>query len=78
VLFAAQRGLLTADDWEKWLRVVVAPLPNADAAARTLAGLAHDHNLQAFLYALYVNARESNDSNMQLLVPGLQAVFKTL
>jgi hypothetical protein len=80
VLFAAQRGLYTADEWQKWLQAVAAPPAQADpqAAFRTRAGLARRHNLQSFLYALYVNARESGDANMQALVPGLQAVFKTL
>jgi hypothetical protein len=80
VLFAAQRGLLTPEDWEKWLQKVATPPPSlsGEAAYRTRAGLAHHHNLQVFLYSLYVNARESGDQNMQALVPGLQAVFKTL
>jgi hypothetical protein len=80
VLFAAQRGLLTTEDWEKWLRKVATPPPSlsGDAAYRTRAGLARHHNLQAFLYSLYVNARESGDQNMEALVPGLQTVFKTL
>jgi hypothetical protein len=80
VLFAAQRGLLTPTDWEQWLQKVATPPPSlsGDAAFRTRAGLARHHNLQAFLYSLYVNARESGDQNMQALVPGLQAVFKTL
>ena len=80
VLFTAQRGLLTPEDWGKWLQKVATPPPSlsGDAAFRTRAGLARHHNLQAFLYSLYVNARESGDQNMQALVPGLQAVFKTL
>jgi hypothetical protein len=80
VLFAAQRGLLTPEDWQKWLQKVATPPPSlsGDAAYRTRAGLAWRHNLQAFLYSLYVNARESGDQNMLALVPGLQAVFKTL
>jgi len=79
VLFAAQRGLLTANGWEQWLRNLAAPpaLANQADAYRTRAGLARHHNLNAFLYALYVNARESGDANMQVLVPGLQTVFKT-
>jgi hypothetical protein len=78
VLFAAQRGLLTASDWEQWLRTLAAPpVPaNKEEAIRTRAGLARNHNLNAFLYALYVNARESGNTNMQALVPGLQAVLK--
>lgn len=78
VLFAAQRGLLTASDWEQWLRNVVtrpASMSKEDAI-RTRAGLARTHNLNAFLYALYVNARESGNANMEALVPGLQAVLK--
>jgi hypothetical protein len=80
VLFAAQRGLLTTEDWEKWLQKVATPPSSltGEAAYRTRAGLARHHNLQAFLYSLYVNARESDDKNIQALVPGLQAVFKTL
>ncbi|MEO8061865.1 MAG: DUF2785 domain-containing protein [Pseudomonadota bacterium] len=78
VLFAAQRGLLNAGEWEQWLRALAAaPLSvSKQDAFRTRAGLARHHNLNAFLYALYVNARESGDANMQALVPGLQAVLK--
>lgn len=80
VLFAAQRGLYTAEQWESWLRKVAAPAQpgTAEADVRTRAGLARRHNMQAFLYALYVNARESADPKIQALVPGLQAVFKAL
>ncbi len=80
VLFAAQRGLITADDWQQWLLAVAspAPLPGWDAAFASRAGLARRHNVHAFLYALYVNASESGDANMQVLLPGLQATFKTL
>jgi hypothetical protein len=77
VLFAAQRGVYTRDDWERWLEKIAAPA-NGRAAFGTRAALARHHNQQAFLYALYVNARESGDPNMQTLVPGLQVVFKTL
>jgi hypothetical protein len=80
VLFAAQRGLHSAEEWQQWLMAVAspAPLPDWDAAFQSREGLAKRHNLMAFLYALYVNARESGDAGMQALIPGLQAVFKTL
>jgi hypothetical protein len=80
VLFAAQRGLYTADEWEKWLQKISAPAPSADptAAFRTQAGLARRHNVRAFLNALYVNAREGGDKNVEVLVVPLQTVFKTL
>jgi hypothetical protein len=80
VLYAASRELHSTEDWQKWLQAVAspAPLPDWGAAFQSRAGLAKRHNLQAFLYALYVNARESGDAGMQALVPALQAVFKTL
>ena len=80
VLFAAQRGLYTAAEWEKWLQKISAPPPSADptAAFRTQAGLARRHNLHAFMNALYVNAREGGDKNVEVLVIPLQTVIKAL
>lgn len=80
VMFAAQRGLYTAAEWDKWLLAVAspAPLPDWEAAYQSRAGLAKRHNLMGFLNALYVNARESGNANMEQLVPGLKAVFQTL
>jgi hypothetical protein len=79
VLFAAQRGLLTRDEWEAWLLQVAAPAPLAswNDAFESRAGLARRHNVHMFVYAVYANARESGDANFQALVPGLQAVFRT-
>jgi hypothetical protein len=78
VLFAAQRGEFTAEEWERWLRALVAPPASGskEDLYRTRAGLARHHNLTAFLHALYVNSRDSNDAGIQALVPGLQAVLK--
>jgi hypothetical protein len=80
VLFAAQRGLLTGDEWQAWLLKVATPAPLAswDDAFESRAGLARRHNVHAFVYVLYANARESSEANIQALVPGLLAVFKTL
>ena len=80
VLFAAQRGLHSAEEWQRWLAGVAdpSPLPTWDAAFESREGLAKRHNLHAFLFALYVNASESGDEQMQLHVPALQAVFRTL
>jgi hypothetical protein len=80
VLFAAQRGLLTREEWKAWLLKVAAPAPFAswDDVFESRAGLARRHNVHTFLYALHANARESGDANIQMLVPGLQAVFETL
>jgi hypothetical protein len=80
VLFAAQRGMLTPEEWSTWLQKVAtaAPFASWDEAFATRAGLAKRHNVHAFLFALYVNVRESNDSKIQALLPGLQSALKTL
>jgi len=80
VLFAAQRGLHTPDEWSAWLLAVASPAPfeNWNAAYASNAGLARRHNVHAFVYALYASARESDDPKIQSLVPGLSAVLKTL
>lgn len=80
VLVTAQRGLHSAAEWEQWLLAVSKPAPLTDwgSAYRTRAGLTKRHNLMGFLNALYVNARESTNENVQRLVPGLQAAYKTL
>ena len=79
VLYAAQRGLLTAEEWEVWLRKIAAPpVTGRNDAYRTRPASPDVHNLHAFLFALYVNAREIGDPNMQMLVPVLQAAFKAL
>jgi hypothetical protein len=80
VLFAAQRGLLTSDEWQSWLLKVASPAPLAswDDAFESRAGLARRHNVHTFLYALHAHARESDDANIHALIPGLQAAFKTL
>ncbi|HYJ40387.1 MAG TPA: DUF2785 domain-containing protein [Steroidobacteraceae bacterium] len=80
VLFAAQRGLHTPDEWNAWLLGVAAPAPfdSWNAAFASSAGLARRHNVHAFIYALYANARASDDPKIQALVPGLQSVLKTL
>ena len=80
VLVAAQRGMYTADEWRDWLRKAASPAPltSWNEAFNSRAGLAKRHNVHAFLSALYVNARESSDQNVQALVPGLQTALKTV
>jgi len=80
VLFAAQRGLHTPAEWNAWLLEVSAPAPfeNWNAAFASSAGLARRHNVHAFIYALYANARESDDPKIQALVPGLSSVLTAL
>ncbi len=80
VLFVAQRALYSGEEWQQWLAGIAAPAPLPDwgAAFASQAGLAKRHNVRAFLFALYVSSRDSTDPGVQLLVPALQAVLKTL
>jgi len=80
VLFAAQRGRFTAEEWTAWFAKLADPAPLASwgDAYRSREGLARRHNLLAFLQALYVNALESGDEKVQLLMPGVRAALKEL
>jgi hypothetical protein len=80
VLFAAQRGFLTADEWKAWFARITdpAPLKSWNDAYRSRAGLARRHNLLAFLQALYVSARESPDGKTQALLPGIRSALETI
>jgi hypothetical protein len=80
VLYAAQRGRYTSEEWTAWLAKFSDPAPLASwgDAYRSRAGLARRHNLLAFLDALYVNALESPDEKMQVLVPGVRAALKKI
>jgi hypothetical protein len=73
VLLIAQRHLHSADEWRAWLAKVNSSAPFADwrAAGKTQQGLSMRHNKVAFLNALYVQAKQSDDAEMRerLLAP---------
>lgn len=80
VLYAAQRGLHDADEWQAWLeRLMEAPagMPWSETYARREI-LVRRHNLAAFLYALYVNVQESEQPGFAVLLPGLRAALRDL
>lgn len=80
VLYAAQRGLHDADEWQAWLaRLMEAPpgLPWSETYSRREI-LVRRHNLAAFLYALYVNVREGEQPGFAVLLPGLQEALREL
>ncbi|MFA5941637.1 MAG: DUF2785 domain-containing protein [Sinimarinibacterium sp.] len=80
LLVAAQRGLHTAEDWDAWFRRLLEPAPDLPwaQAYTSRAGLSRRHNLAAFLFATYVNARESNSPGVEALLPGLRTAIKAL
>jgi len=76
VFYLVQRGMLTSVEWEAWLMQIVQRVPRRP---RTQAALAAHHNANAFLAALYVNAREGGNAIAeQALLPGLRKALRTV
>jgi hypothetical protein len=70
VMYAAQRGAISADDWRDWFTDIAA-IPENGSLFASQKELARRHNLQAFLLVLYVNVSESKDEALResLLAP---------
>lgn len=72
VLFAAQRGLHTDEEWRAWFARVLSPAPMTtwDQAFSSEAGLARRHNTRAFLLSLFASISSSENAGVrQLLAP---------
>ena len=72
VLFIAQRGLHSDDEWRAWFAQVLSPAPMAtwDDAFSTELGLARRHNSRAFLLSLFASASTTEHAGVrQLLGP---------
>lgn len=75
LLFAAQRGLLSAEDWQAWFAALSAKVGKLDRA--DYAGwLGRRHDLTAFLSGLYVQADQSEDAAIKALKPAIVAALK--
>lgn len=79
VLFASARGVMSEQEWTAWFKQLAAP--PADIADKLLAsnnGLAWRHNANAFLQSLYVNAKLSEDTADDVMLPGLETALKAM
>ena len=74
VIFMAQRGLISEDEWTRWF-AQFAPAQNENLFA-SQAGLARRHNVKAFLYAVWLNARLSESAADDVLLPGTEAAIR--
>lgn len=74
ILYMAQRGLIGEDEWRAWFT----QLPMREDAFASQSGLAWRHNLNAFLSALYVNARLSANADDDVLLPGVETALRAL
>ena len=80
ILFMARRGVVSAEDWAAWFEQLAdpAPLESWNAAYGSQAGLAKLHNTKAFANAVYVQAANSQNPNVQALAEPALAVLKKM
>lgn len=75
ILFMARRGVFDENAWSAWFAAVAAPHENAFA---TQEGLAWRHNMMAFLSAVHLNARLSEDESDDVLLAGVEAALRAM
>jgi hypothetical protein len=75
ILFTAQRGLITEEEWTRWFAQF--PAAGEDMFA-SQAGLARRHNVNAFLQVIWLNARLSESTADDVLLPGAEAALRAM
>ena len=80
IFVLAQRNLFTNAEWNAWFANLADPAPFAswNDVFRSQAGLAKLHNTRAFLYAVWTNARLSEDKTDDVLLEGSEAALRKL
>lgn len=80
ILFMARRGAFTEAEWTAWFEQIMQPAPlNAwSDAFNSQAGLAKRHNMTAFVQAVWINARLSENTADDVLLPGAEAALRAL
>lgn len=80
VLFIAQRGLHTDEEWKAWFAQVLTPAPMTawDQAYSSEAGLARRHNTRAFLLSVFASASGSENPGVRQLLPPVREGLKEL
>jgi hypothetical protein len=75
IIYMARRDLITEDEWTRWFARF--PAAGEDVFA-SQGGLAWRHDVNAFLSALYVNARASEDTYDDAILPGVEAALRAM
>lgn len=78
VLYAALRETRTPQQWQEWFATLAAPAPLSDwrAAFQSRAGLARRHNVRAFLSAIYLGSRDTEEPKLAPLAPMALAALR--
>jgi hypothetical protein len=76
IIYMAQRGLISEEEWTRWFaRFLPAQDENLFASQ---AGLARRHNVNAFLQSVWINARLSQNTADDALLPGAEAALRAM
>jgi hypothetical protein len=74
ILYMAQRNVFSEAEWTAW----IAQVAHWDGAYQHNTDLARVHDLNAFLQALYLNARLDANADDDALLPGAEAALRAL
>lgn len=75
IIFMAQRGLISEDEWSQWFAAIRVGVENPYMSQ---AGLAAIHNTRAFVNAILVGARLTGSEADDVLLPGAEAAYRGL
>jgi hypothetical protein len=76
IIFLSQRGLISEEEWTRWFAQFVPPQDTNLFASQ--AGLSRRHNVNAFLYSVWLNARLSESTADDVLLPGAEAAIRAM
>lgn len=76
IIFMSQRGLISEDEWTRWFAQFI-PAQNENLYS-SQAGLARRHNVNAFIYSVWLNARLSESTADDVLLPGAEAAIRAM
>jgi len=75
IIFIAQRGLISEEEWTRWF----AQFPTAgENMFASQAGLARRHNVNAFLQIVWLNAKLSESTADDVVLPGAEAALRAM
>jgi hypothetical protein len=80
VVFAAQRRLLSDEEWRAFFAEITNPQPLSSwqAAFTSELGIRKRHNVRAFLLSVYAGASTSEDPGIRQLIAPVTAALKTV
>lgn len=75
IIYMAARGLISEEEWTRYF----AQFPTAgENMFASQAGLARRHNVNAFLQTIWLNARISQNTADDVLLPGAEAAIRAM